>query len=156
MDDDKLVDRAWLLVEDEPSLRSMLTVTLRMWDVEPIIFADGYRAMQWLDRVSAGQKTCLPELALLDIRLPGPQGSEIAGRMRSIKRMSGLVVVLMTAYRFDVVELAHIEEIAQPDLILYKPLPDPLVLKEVLYQPLKCRRVGSRAFTTVDAYNHNS
>lgn len=133
--------RTWLIVEDEMSLRGMLAAMVLYWGIEPLTFEDGHRAMAWLDKVATGEEVArLPELALLDIRLPGPQGYEVAARLRSIPATADAAIVMMTAYHCDPAERALIEELARPDLFLRKPLPRPDELKTMLEQALSATR----------------
>lgn len=117
-------DRTWLLVEDDTSTRWMLAGMTLLWDRHPLVFTDGYQAMQWLAHVEVGGVDyALPELALLDIRLPGPQGYEIAARMRGIPELAETTIVLLTAYPISSLERERIETIARPNCIIEKPLP---------------------------------
>ncbi len=122
------------MVEDDESIRMMLSVVMTMmWDdLTPVSFENGYKAWDWLDRIESGATSEVPELALLDIRMPGPQGHEIAQRLRSMAPTSKIVIVIMTAYRFDAEEQALIEDMAKPDLFIRKPLPSPDELKVLL------------------------
>lgn len=125
----------WLLVEDDVSIRAMLTTLVSvMWDnLDLLVFRDGNEATEWLNKVEAGTAdTPLPELALLDIRMPGPQGHEIAQRLRKLTSTADMTIILMTAYRLAPDELTQIEEMAKPDLVIRKPLPRPDELKEML------------------------
>ena len=127
-------DKIWMVVEDDPSLRMMLSTMIMFWERTPLAFADGHEAMAWLDEVENRHmaSSSLPQLALLDIRMPGPQGHEIAGRMRKIPEMAATPLVMMTAYRFDPEERNDIVRIAQPDKFISKPLPGVDELKNLL------------------------
>ena len=134
--------RTWMLVEDDIALRTMLvTMITVMWDnLDVLAFKDGYEAMHWLDRVETEKAaTSLPELALLDIRMPGPQGHEIAERLRNLVQTANMTIVMMTAFRFDPVERALIEKMAQPNLFINKPLPGPHEFKILLDKTLAKR-----------------
>ncbi len=131
----------WMAVEDDMTLRTMLVAMMTVWDVTPLIFADGYAAMQWLDQVEADRaKGPLPQLALLDIRIPGPQGHEIAERLRFLPQTKNIAIAIMTAYHFDPNERATIDAMAQPDLFIRKPLPRPEELKAMLEEVIAQRQ----------------
>lgn len=134
--------RVWMIVEDEPSLRMMLsTAMMLMWGVEPLAFDDGYDAMAWLDQIEAQRDDAmLPELALLDIRMPGPQGTEIAERLRKVPATSKMAIVMMTAYRLDSEERETIVQMAKPQAMLSKPLPRLTDLKQALEQAISSTR----------------
>ena len=131
--------RVWMVVEDEPSLRMMLsTAMMFIWGVEPLAFADGHNAMAWLDKVETRQIDApLPELALLDIRMPGPQGHEIAERLRKVPATSNMAIVMMTAYRLDPEERNTVIRMAQPQAMLAKPLLNLNDLKQALEDAIK-------------------
>lgn len=139
----KPAKRKWLLVEDDISVRTMIVAMLdALWDdLDLLVFKDGYEAMSWLDKVEAGEAPePHPELALLDIRMPGPDGHEIARRLRSLSATAKTPIVLMTAYRFADAERAGILKSARPDLFLNKPIPAPDELKSMLDELLAKQR----------------
>jgi CheY-like chemotaxis protein len=126
-------DKVWLIVEDDAPIRMMLSAMVMLWDKVPLAFEDGYRAMTWLDQVQVGlYKLPLPELALLDVRMPGPQGYDIAHRMRYMADTARVPVVMMTAYHLTADEQLVIKNKARPDLMLRKPLPSPSELQKTL------------------------
>ena len=115
----------WLLVEDEPDLFDMLSTMIETVGHRVLGFSNGEEAAAWIQRVEAGQYGDeLPELALLDIRLPGEiHGPDVAARLRQSEDLGRMVIVLMTAYRLSAVEETALLEYATPDMMLYKPLP---------------------------------
>jgi CheY-like chemotaxis protein len=130
--------RMWLLVEDDISIRMMLSTVFIAWGRTPLVFEDGHQAMAWLDRVETGTAEFpLPELALLDIRMPGPQGTEIAQRLRSLPVTANIAIVMMTAYRLDPDERAKIDGVARPEKLVSKPLPAPNELRSLLEAALE-------------------
>jgi CheY-like chemotaxis protein len=144
MTSDVNAKRVWMIVEDEPSLRMMLsTAMMLMWGIEPLAFDDGYDAMAWLDRIEAQRDDAmLPELALLDIRMPGPQGPEIAERLRKVPATSKMAIVMMTAYRLNTEERESILKMAKPQAMLSKPLPRLGDLKQALEQAIDSTRTN--------------
>jgi CheY-like chemotaxis protein len=126
----------WLIVEDDLNIRMMLSAMMTLWDVTPLAFRDGHEAMNWLDQVEAGtvKKDQIPQLALLDIRMPGPQGYDIAYRLRNLPQTAGMPIVMMTAYRLSPEERVFIETKAYPELFIPKPLPAPDDLRVILQE----------------------
>ncbi len=140
---DNSLERVWLILEDELLLRDALSEMMLYWKITPLIFEDGYEAIDWLEKVEAGKaEGPLPELALIDIRLPpGPQGHEVAQRIRTLPAMAGIAIVIMTAFRFSPEERIQIEQAAWPDLFIQKPFPDPDAFKVMLESVLKSSQV---------------
>jgi CheY-like chemotaxis protein len=124
--------KTWLVVEDDFSVRMLVSTMLEIWGITPLAFADGYRVMEWLDEVEAKKVDTMPELALLDIRLPGPHGHFVAQRLRELSRTARIPIVIMTAYQFSPEEFDMICRMAQPHKIIQKPLPPPDELKALL------------------------
>jgi CheY-like chemotaxis protein len=124
----------WLLLEDEPDLHDMLTTMIEGVGHTVLGFVDGESALTWLRSVELeNPATELPELALIDIRLPGRvDGTDVAAQLRDSQTMKHAVVVLMTAYRFSPDDERAILEKAAPDLMLYKPLPSFAVFRRKL------------------------
>lgn len=127
----------WMILEDDFSLRSLLEEMIRLWGRIPLTFPDGFRAMAWLDEVAAGRVSPLPEVALLDIRVPGPQGPEIAHRMRHTAQTASIPIVIMTAYRVDADEKQKIVEQAQPNEFINKGDPIFDMLKDLLERVIR-------------------
>jgi CheY-like chemotaxis protein len=125
--------QTWLVVEDDPIIRSILTALMTLWGVDNIVFKDGHEAYRWLDAVENGDPSVrLPDIALLDIRMPGAQGHEIGKRMRSLPATQNIPIVIMTAYQLTREEREQIIEMAHPEHIIGKPLPAPDDLRAML------------------------
>ncbi len=123
----------WLVVEDEDDIRNIVKVMFGAWGHTAIEFRNGKEAFAWLDQVEAGTYNGeLPELALMDIRMPGPKGNEIARRMRSIDVFKQIPIVLMTAFSLSEGERKDMYNVDGVDHIIHKPLPDLLELKQKL------------------------
>src|SRR5512145_1970792 len=89
----------WMVVEDEPDLYDTLLALFEIWSIDGVAFTNGTDALKWIEDVDKGSAdTNLPELALLDIRLPGATGPEIGKRLRESTVLSDVAIVLMTAY----------------------------------------------------------
>jgi two-component system OmpR family response regulator len=63
-----------MVVDDEPSIRDLLSASLRFSGFEVLTAADGYEAVEVADRVS-------PDLVVLDVMLPDLDGFEVARRI---------------------------------------------------------------------------
>ena len=79
-----------LVVEDEPSIQSLLEVNLRRAGHQVMTKADAESALQQI------QET-LPDLVLLDWMLPGMSGIDFARRLRSDARTRMLPIIMLTA-----------------------------------------------------------
>ena len=66
----------WMVVEDEPDIYDVLLAMFELWGIEGVAFVDGGEAISWVDAVDEGRvHGDLPELAILDIRLPDGLGA---------------------------------------------------------------------------------
>ncbi|NDJ77148.1 MAG: response regulator [Chloroflexi bacterium] len=123
----------WLVVEDEDDIRNIVKVMFGAWGHTAIEFRNGNEAFEWLDKVEAGTFSGeLPELALMDIRMPGPRGNEIARRMRSLSQFEHTPILLMTAFSLTEGERKAMFDDDGVDFIIHKPLPDFFELKKKL------------------------
>ena len=125
--------KPWLVVEDESDIRTIVTVLFTAWGYTPMEFKDGHEAFKWLDEVEAGTYGGeLPEIALMDIRMPGHFGTDIARRMRNIEALKHLPIVLMTAFPINDPNVKAVVENKVIDHIIPKPLPEMFELKSIL------------------------
>jgi len=125
--------KPWLVVEDDDDIRNYVKTLFMVWGHTPIEFRDGKQTFAWLDKVEAGTHPGeLPELALIDIRMPGPRGNEIARRMRSLDAFQKIPIVLMTAFSLTTDEKQAMLDKDGVDKIINKPLPDLFELKAML------------------------
>lgn len=134
---------AWMVVEDEPDIYELLLAMFEMWGIEGVAFVDGEEAVAWINDVESGRvKGELPELALLDIRLPGSiSGPEVGERLRQTRPLAQIAVVLTTAYRLTADEEKAVIEQAGADRLIYKPLPGFTDLKSILEDVIQKRRI---------------
>uniref|UniRef100_UPI001FE842AF response regulator n=1 Tax=Nonomuraea rhizosphaerae TaxID=2665663 RepID=UPI001FE842AF len=72
-----------MVVDDEPSIRDLLSASLRFSGFEVLTAADGYEAVEVAERAS-------PDLVVLDVMLPDLDGFEVAKRI-------GAPVLFLTA-----------------------------------------------------------
>jgi signal transduction histidine kinase/CheY-like chemotaxis protein len=80
-----------LIVDDNTDAAAMLRVLLEGAGYEVRTAADGMAALEMLEGF-------VPDVALLDIGLPGMDGYELAGRLRADVRLAGLRLVALTGY----------------------------------------------------------
>ena len=85
---------------------------------------DGAEAVAWVENVDHNRvRGELPELAILDIRLPEVSGPDVGHRIRQSPILGNMAIVLITAYRLSPEEEEEVLARAQADLLMYKPLP---------------------------------
>ena len=131
----------WMVVEDEPDIHDVLLAMFEIWGIDGVAFTGGTEAIAWIEEVDLGRTVGeLPELALLDIRLPDASGPEVAERMRRSPRLQGTAIVMVTAYRLNPTVEAQIMEKSQADYLMYKPLPAMADLRRKLDEIVVTRR----------------
>jgi CheY-like chemotaxis protein len=122
-----------MVVEDEPDIYEVLLAMFEIWGIEGVAFVDGGQAVAWIDDVDQNRVPGeLPELALIDIRLPEVSGPEVGRRLRESPILKNMAVVLITAYRLSPQEEVEAIELAQADHLMYKPLPGMPELRRIL------------------------
>lgn len=116
----------WLLVEDEVDIRNVVKVMFQVWGHKAVEFSNGNDAFDFLDDVDEDEvkDEDLPEFALMDIRMPGPNGNEIARRIRESERLKNIPVMLMTAFQLSEAQQDEFRTRDGVDRIIFKPLPD--------------------------------
>lgn len=128
----------WLIAEDETDIRNLVALMCQAWGHIPQTFENGQKVWDWLDTVEQGHVTEAPELILMDIRMPGKKGNELARRMRSLDLLKRTPIVLMTAYSLNDQERQEMTTQDGVDRILGKPLPDfdqlRIILHEIIQQ----------------------
>lgn len=134
----------WMIVEDEPDIYALLLAMFDVWGIEGIAFVDGDETMGWIADVDSGLPVReVPELALLDVRLPGEiSGMHIGARLRESPVLQDVVIVLITAFRLSPTDEAFIQSEAGADIFLYKPLPDLAKLRLMLDEAIHKRRLA--------------
>ena len=123
----------WMVVEDEPDIYDVLLAMFEIWGIEGVAFVDGAEAVSWIDDVDKGNVTGeLPELAILDIRLPEIAGPDVGARLRQSQHLGKMAIVMITAYRLSTEEEEQVVARAQADRLMYKPLPAMPELRRIL------------------------
>lgn len=130
----------WMVVEDEPDLYSTLLALFGIWSIDGVAFTNGTDAIKWIDDVDAGiADTNIPELAILDIRLPGVEGPEIGARLRRSPVLKEIAIVLVTAFHLSPQDERAAIAKAQADDLIYKPLPAPAEFRAILQKAIARR-----------------
>jgi CheY-like chemotaxis protein len=132
----------WMVVEDEPDIYEVLLFMFEMWGIDGAAFVDGEEAVAWIEQVDRGEvEGEFPELALLDIRLPGPiSGPAVGERLRKSPHLKNIAIVLSTAYTLSKDEEAAVRKRADADHVMYKPMPKFNDLKKLLESIVRERR----------------
>ncbi len=80
-----------LIVDDQPEVRELVSVTLEIGPYRILTAENGERALE----IARAE---LPDLILLDIMMPdGPDGLEVCRHLKSDPRTSGIYIVMLTA-----------------------------------------------------------
>lgn len=123
----------WMIAEDETDIRNLVVTMATVWGHSTLAFESGTKAWEFLDAVESGSYSGqLPEFALMDIRMPGQRGDEIAQRIRQTPGLENIPVVLMTAFALSEEEMRDMRAATGVDHIINKPLPDFMQLKGIL------------------------
>lgn len=80
-----------LVVDDERSIVKLLSLRLRAQNYEVIKAYDGYQCIE-------AAKTELPDLILLDIKMPNGGGIKAFENMQNIKETKNIPVIFITAF----------------------------------------------------------
>ncbi len=130
----------WLIAEDEADIRNLIAMMCQAWGHNPLTFENGQRVWEWLDTVERDGSAQLPELILMDIRMPGKKGNELAQRMRAIPMFRNTPIVLMTAYSLNERERRDMMNSDGVDHIMNKPLPDFEQMRNLLHDIVAHKR----------------
>jgi len=83
-----------LIVEDDKKIALSLSVRLRAEGHEPVVAHDAILAIT----VAMRER---PDLAILDISMPGGNGFQVADRLQNNTHLSGMPVIFITASRHE-------------------------------------------------------
>jgi two-component system, OmpR family, response regulator len=92
-----------LIVEDDPALREVYGEVLAGEGFGVRLAANGFEALAQLDARSE-----VPCAILLDLRMPGMNGWELADRLHETKRWQGVPIVVVAAHYLVADEAARI------------------------------------------------
>ncbi|MBT8203274.1 MAG: response regulator [Acidimicrobiia bacterium] len=85
------MDATVLIVEDSPSVRRLIEVSIRPLGVTVIEAEDGIGGLEAARRE-------VPDIILLDIGLPGIDGWEVLRELRADTRTADIAVIIVTAH----------------------------------------------------------
>jgi two-component system response regulator len=99
-------DKVILLVEDNPNDEALTLRAFKKHNIrnEVVVVRDGAEALDWLFArgTHAGRdETVLPQVVLLDLKLPKVSGLEVLRAIRADPRTRRLPVVLLTSSKED-------------------------------------------------------
>lgn len=136
-----------MVVEDEPEIYELLLAMFEMWGIEGVAFVDGEEAVAWIEDVNHNRfQGELPELALLDIRLPGEiNGIQVGENLRKSPILGQMAIVMTTAFKLNEKEKTEALKQTQADLWIPKPLPKFKELQGILENILADRRAKNKA-----------
>jgi two-component system response regulator len=99
-------DKTILLVEDNPNDEALTLRALKKHNIKnPVVIArDGAEALDWLfarGSHAGRDATVLPQVVLLDLKLPKVSGLEVLRAVRDDPRTKRLPIVLLTSSKED-------------------------------------------------------
>lgn len=109
----KTMRRKVLIVDDDAAVCEAMAELLRLENYEVCVASDGLRALE-------AAQTFKPDVALLDLGLPGMNGYETARRLRQLPEARDLLLLAATGAGGD--EVRRLCEAAGFDLHLVKPI----------------------------------
>lgn len=110
-----------MIVEDDAATLDALSATFQLYGCPVLPFNCGRAVLHYLD--SEPPAAILPQVALIDIRLPDVMGHQVSAQIRKHPPLADIGIMLMTAFRLDLHEKARIMEQSGADELIYKPLP---------------------------------
>lgn len=110
-----------LYVEDEPDIRTIAEIALR--DIGGFILETCSSGTEAIEKAEAFE----PDLILLDVMMPGMDGSETLARLRQLKATATIPAIFMTA-KIQPQEVVYYKSLGAVDVIA-KPF-DPMSLAE--------------------------
>ena len=115
-----------LIVDDDRNISKALNLRLEAAGFDVIVAHDARRAL-------ARVKTAWPDLALLDISMPGGTGFDLAEKLRESKRGQRLPIIFITASKLH--SLRGRAEALGAAAFIEKPY-DPVYLVETIHKSL--------------------
>ena len=127
-----------LVVEDEPDIRELVQMTLAQAGYDAVAVADGAAALQQARELA-------PDLVVLDLGLPGMEGSEVLGRLRIDRATRDLPVIVLTA-RLDAGSEREVMALGASEFLV-KPFKRQELVERVdallaAHRPVKRKRLG--------------
>ena len=90
-----MMSKLVMVIDDSPTVRKIVEVSLRREGLEVVSFPDGIEALR---AVTNHQMERVPDLVVLDIDLPKMNGYEIARYLRSKPQWSRTVIVILSRH----------------------------------------------------------
>ena len=84
-----------MVIDDSPTVRKIVEVSLRREGLEVVSFPDGIEALR---AITSQQIDHVPDLVVLDIDLPKMNGYEIARYLRSKPQWNRTVIVILSRH----------------------------------------------------------
>ncbi len=84
-----------MVIDDSPTVRKLVEVSLRQEGFDVVSFPDGIEALR---AISTRQLEHFPDLVLLDINLPKLNGYEVARYLRSKPEWGQPIIVILSRY----------------------------------------------------------
>jgi CheY-like chemotaxis protein len=84
-----------LIAEDEPDIRNLITFTLRFAGHEVIDTPNGAEALEKAREMAANDE--LPDLILMDVRMPRMTGYEACEQMKAEEKLKNVPVAFLSA-----------------------------------------------------------
>lgn len=117
------MDATVLIVEDSPSVRRLIEVSVRPLGVNIIAAEDGLSGLEMA-------RAEVPDVILLDIGLPGIDGWEVLRELRSDAKTADISVIIVTAHAQP--EVAAAAERRGADGFITKPFRPGHLREEIL------------------------
>ncbi len=94
-----MAERRIILVEDERDLGELVAYNLRRAGYVPTLVDDGLTGLATI-------RSAVPDLAILDVMLPGMAGTEVARQLRSDPATATIPIIMLTARAEEADQLA--------------------------------------------------
>lgn len=83
-----------MIIDDSPTVRKLVEVSLKRQDIASVSYADGMEAM----RALASEQQLVPDLVFLDIDLPRMDGYKVAQYFKARQQYKDTVIVMLSGY----------------------------------------------------------
>ncbi len=84
-----------LIAEDEPDIRLLIKFTLEFAGHEVIVTQNGSEALE--NAIAMAEKDKLPDLIIMDVRMPRMTGYEACKKMKEIDKLKPIPIVFLSA-----------------------------------------------------------
>jgi DNA-binding response OmpR family regulator len=115
-----------LIAEDEMDIRNLIVFTLELANHEVIATSNGAEAWEKIQEMAA--ENALPDLVLLDVRMPRMTGYEVCQRIKEEDSLNHVPVAFLSAKGQDT-EVQQGFEVGATDYIIKPFSPDQLTSK---------------------------